>query len=236
LIISTIEEELEGDERFNERVEDEFSWFIFPNPKLRYSAEGLERLEFIVELWVVGQVEFTYMENGERRVLRHTVSKPQLLDRVVKKVPLRLLKLLSKGELEGDGCKITQVFEDGYWWMVEGEELYLPRRMLEWLLRLGEDPLGRLRDMGLMDGLMFKVVEHAWKGAEEAERDEGVEVDGRLKILREHGGEIHKLAEWADILGFKDKSGASKFFKRLEAEGLVKVERFEGGLKVEIAS
>jgi len=226
------EERLKGDERFKKRLgEPTIHWFTFPRARgVEYNEGGLD---FIVEGYAVGWVEIVYLDYYNEKSFSYVIPKPLRFAEERVHVPISLLKLLSKGVLEGRGYKLVKLGRDECRWRFGGGEKVLTRRFVEWFMGLGEKPLEKLRELKLLDDLTFKVVQNAWESLEAGTVEELG--DGRLKILKEHCGEIHRLSEWAGILGFKDKSGASKFFKRLEAEGLVKVEKTGEGLKVETA-
>jgi hypothetical protein len=227
------EERFKGDERFERRLrgKSRAHWYIFPRARgVEYNEGGLE---FIVEGYAVGWVEITYVDKFDEKSLTYVIPKPLRFAEEREHVPLSLLKLLSKGVLEGGGYRLVKLGGDECRWKIGGGEKVLTRKFVEWLMGLGEKPIEKLRELKLLDDLTFKVVQSAWESLE-AGAAEGLENE-KLEILREHEGETHRLAEWAEILGFKEKSGASKFFKRLEAEGLVKVEKTEEGLKVETA-
>jgi hypothetical protein len=226
------EERLRGDERFERRMKSKsvVHWYTLPRAVVEYSEGGLE---FVVEAYAVGEAEIFYMDGWEEKSFTYLLPKPLWFAERREYVPMVLLKLLSTGMLEGCGCRLTMLGRDVCEWRIGGEDVTLPRGFVDWLLELGEKPLEKLRELKLLDELTFKVAQRAWERLETGV-SEGLE-DGRLKLLKEHSGEVHRLSDWAGILGFKDKSGAYRYLKRMEDEGLVKVEKTGDGLKVETA-
>lgn len=145
-------------------------------------------------------------------------------------IPLRLLQGLALGGIQPNGCEVVKQKDGFITYRVGGfnSEVVLPHEFLMFLMELGEEPLKRLQEFGLISALTLKIIE--------SKKDEVKPIE--LPVIREKDrkylGAIHEtegfltFGGWGEALGLT-KQGADALLKRLEGEGMVSLIRHESG-------
>jgi len=235
-------EEVENPEAFGY---DKKVWpFIVPH--VNYVKLGLNCLEFsftphAVITFTVNRAEhkktlrgwsYTYPFSNEPLHLCTEILDPGDLDTALPKIviPLRLLRGLASGGIQPDGCEIVKQKDGFLTYRVGGfnSEVVLSHEFLMFIMELGEEPLKRLQEFGLLSALTLKILES------KKDEDKPIELPVIREKDRKYLGAIHEIegfltyGGWGEALGLT-KQGADALLKRLEGEGMVSIIRHESG-------
>jgi hypothetical protein len=215
-------------------------------PRVNYVKMGLDSLEFNFAPYAVTTFKVrrakhrkdlegwyhTYPSSDEPLCLRTEILDPDSLDTSLPKitVPLKLLRGLASGDLQPGGCEVVKQKDGILTYRVEGfdAEVVLPQGLVTFLMELGEEPLKRLQELGLLDELTLRILES--KKVEEKPLELPVirEKDRKyLGIIQKTEGFL-TYGGWGESLGLT-KQGADALLKRLEGEGMVSIARHESG-------
>jgi uncharacterized membrane protein len=145
-------------------------------------------------------------------------------------IPFDIIKAWARGELEGEGTKLAAINE--YAIIYEGEgHIEYPYALYKWFTSLGERPFDRLKNLMTED--MYKILMKRLEGPKvEAIRIPKKDRE-RLKVMDEVKGPL-SLSKWAEMLGLRSKGSTHALLKRLEGQGLIRLDRREEGVLIEL--
>jgi hypothetical protein len=234
-------EEVENPEAFG--CEKKVWSFIVPH--VNYVKMGLDSLEFSFTPHAVTTSKvhraahkktlkgwsYTYPSSNEPLYLCTEILYPGSLNTSLPKIvlPLRLLRGLALGGLQPDGCEVIMHKDGALTYMVEGfnSEVVLPYEFVKFITELGENPLNRLQEIGLLDDITFKILETK-REVTPIETPILREKDKeQLRIIAEMGSRS-SWGGWGEALGMS-RQGAKDQLLRFEERGLIELERSENG-------
>ncbi|MCW4049142.1 MAG: hypothetical protein NWE89_05330 [Candidatus Bathyarchaeota archaeon] len=217
--------------------------FVFPH--VNYTKIGVDSLEFCLRPYAVYSIKvhraehdknfrgrvFTFPSSERALCLFPETLDPATLIMALPKitVPLRLLLGLASGDLQPDGCEVIKQERGVLTYQVEGfeAEVVLPHDFVTFLMELGEEPLKRLQELGLLSEITFKIL---------TSKKEKKTIE--TPVLREKDKEqLRIIAEvesrsswggWGEVLDMS-RQGAKDQLLRFEERGLIELERPENG-------
>jgi len=206
-------------------------------PQANYVKMGVDSLEFsfapyAVTTFKVHRAEHkktlrgwshTYPSSDEPLYLYTHILDPGSLDTSLPKLilPLKLLRGLASGDIQPSGCEVIKQKDRVLTYRVEGfeAEVVLPQDFVTFLMELGEEPLKRLHELGLLGEITLRILESK-KGEEKPTVPAIREKDRKyLGIIQKTEGFL-TYGGWGESLGLT-KQGADALLKRLEGEGMV---------------
>jgi hypothetical protein len=220
----------------------------FIMPQMSYVKVGLDSLEFSFAPYAVITLKvhraehkktlrgwsYTYSSSDEPLFLYTYVLDSFSLDMSLPKLilPLKLLRGLASGDIQPSGCEVVKQKDGVLTYRVEGfeAEVVLPQGLVTFLMELGEEPLKKLHELGLLGEITLKILESK-KGEEKLTE---LELPAIREKDRKYLGIIQKAegfltyGGWGESLGLT-KQGADALLKRLEGEGMVSIVKHESG-------
>lgn len=215
-------------------------------PRVNYTKIGVDSLEFCLRPYAVYAIKVHRAEHSknfrgwittypseENPLCRFTeILDPATLDAALPRitVPLKLLQGMASGDIQPSGCEVIKQEGGILTYAVEGfePEVVLPHDFMTFVMGLGEDPLKRLQELGLLSEITLKILESK----------KGEERPLELPVIREKDrkylGTIHEtegfltFGGWGEALGLT-RDGAYRTLMRLEEDGLVDTEKHESG-------
>jgi len=216
----------------------------FAVPHVNYLKVGVDSLEFCLRPYAVYSIKVhraehdknfrgwatTYPSEEDPLCLFTETLDPSTLDMTLPKitVPVKLILGLDSENLQPDGCEVTRKEGGVLTYTVAGfsNEVTLPHNFMKFIMELDEDPLNRLQELGMLDEIMFKILEakHEEKPIRLPEisgkDEEHLRIIAEVELRSSWGG-------WGEVLDMS-RQGAKDKLLRFEELGLIKLERLDG--------
>jgi len=217
----------------------------FAVPYVNYNKIGIDSLEFCLRPYAVCSVKihraehvkkfpgwvYTFPSEEDPLCMFTDLLDPATLDMPLPKitVPLKLILGLDSENLQPDGCEVIRQEGGILTYMVKGfgNEVTLSHSFMKFLMALGEDPLKRLQELGLLSEITFKILTSK-------KEEEPLELPVIREKDRKYLGAIHETegfltyGGWGEALELT-RDGAYRTLTRLEEDGLVNTEKHESG-------
>ena len=216
----------------------------FVVPHVNYIKVGVDSLEFCLHPYTVYSIKVhraehdknfrgwvtTYPSEEAPLCLFTETLDPSTLNMTLPKitVPVKLILGLSSENLQPDGCEVTRKEGGVLTYVVEGfsNEVILPHNFMKFIMELDENPLNRLQELGMLDEIIFKILEtkHEEKSIRLPEisgkDEEHLRIIAEVELRSSWGG-------WGEVLDMS-RQGAKDKLLRFEELGLIKLERLDG--------
>ncbi|MBA7665152.1 hypothetical protein ES703_73219 [subsurface metagenome] len=214
-------------------------------PHINYLKKRIDCLEFSLDPYAVCTIEvnrikhekefdgwiFTFPSSEKVLCLTVDILSPTYLNMTPPTItlPLRLLRGLTSGDVQPEGCEVIGEEKGVLTYQVEGfdNEVVLSNDFLMFIMELGEKPLDRLKDLGLLSEITLKILTSK-KEVVTLEPPVIREKDRKyLRIIQETEGFL-TFGGWGEALELT-RDGAYRTLTRLEEDGLVNTEKHESG-------
>ena len=211
---------------------------LFVKPYCEFREDGLD-----FKLQVYQYLVVKFMHDGKQKfavgifkIKSHTPSITQNTP-----IPLSLLNCLVENKFETAGFQIVESTSEHLTYQLKNNvRLKIPKKLVEWIqATLKPNPVERLREMDFLDPLTYEVLRSKTDKAKSLgdvgkllSLIEPKDVE-KLKIIKTVD-EALSYGKWAILLKIS-RTGVYRWFKRMTGLGLLKTEKTDKGVKVELS-